>query len=37
MTGTMDIVVERIPNAVIVPAQAVFTREGKPVVYVAER
>lgn len=31
----MDVVIDRIPNAVIVPSQAVFTRGGKPVVYVA--
>jgi multidrug efflux pump subunit AcrA (membrane-fusion protein) len=35
MTGAMDIIVDRIPDAVIVPAQAVFTRDGEPVVYVA--
>ena len=26
MNGSMDVVIDRIPNAVIVPAQAVFTR-----------
>ena len=36
MNGRMDIVTERIADAVIVPAQAVFTREGKPTVYVVE-
>jgi hypothetical protein len=36
MNGSMDVVIDRIPNAVIVPAQAVFTRAGKPVVYVAD-
>lgn len=35
MAGKMDVVVDRIPNAVIVPAQAVFTKQGKPVVHVA--
>jgi multidrug efflux pump subunit AcrA (membrane-fusion protein) len=35
MNGAMDVVIDRIPDAVIVPAQAVFTRGGKPVVYVA--
>jgi multidrug efflux pump subunit AcrA (membrane-fusion protein) len=35
MNGSMDVAIDRIPNAVIVPAQAVFTRGGKPVVYVA--
>jgi multidrug efflux pump subunit AcrA (membrane-fusion protein) len=34
MNGAMDVVIDRIPDAVIVPAQAVFTRGGKPVVYV---
>ena len=37
MNGSMDIVINRIPNAVSVPAKAVFTRRGKPVVYVSER
>jgi multidrug efflux pump subunit AcrA (membrane-fusion protein) len=37
MNGSMDIVVKRIPNAISVPAKAVFTRNGKPVVYAAER
>jgi hypothetical protein len=36
MNGAMDVVIDRIPEAVIVPAQAVFTRDGKPVVYVAK-
>jgi multidrug efflux pump subunit AcrA (membrane-fusion protein) len=35
MNGAMDVVIDRIPNAVIVPAQAVFSKGGKPVVYVA--
>jgi hypothetical protein len=33
MNGSMDIVVERIPDTLIIPAQALFTRNGKPVVY----
>lgn len=37
MNGSMDIVTERIPEAIIVPAQAVFTRNGKPTVYLVER
>ena len=35
MAGKMDVVVDRIPDAVIVPAQAVFTKQGKPVVHLA--
>ncbi len=34
MNGRMDIVVDRIPNAVSVPAKAVFARSGRPVVLV---
>lgn len=36
MNGALDIVVRRIPNALSVPSKAIFTRNGKPVVYVAE-
>ena len=36
MNGSMDIVTERIPDAMIIPAQALFTRNGKPAVYVVE-
>jgi HlyD family secretion protein len=36
MNGGMDVVIRRIPNAISVPAKAIFTRAGKPVVYVAE-
>jgi multidrug efflux pump subunit AcrA (membrane-fusion protein) len=36
MNGGMDIVVNRIPNAVSIPAKALFTRAGKPIVYLAE-
>jgi len=35
MNGTLDVVVSRIPNAISVPARAVFTRAGRPIVYVA--
>lgn len=35
MNGGMDIVINRIPNAISIPAKALFTRAGKPVVYVA--
>jgi multidrug efflux pump subunit AcrA (membrane-fusion protein) len=37
MNCGMDIVVNRIPNAISIPAKALFTRNGKPVVFVAER
>jgi multidrug efflux pump subunit AcrA (membrane-fusion protein) len=33
----MDVIIERIRDAISVPAKAVFTRAGKPVVYVAEK
>lgn len=36
MAATMEVIVEKIPDAVIVSAQAVFTKDGKPRVYVAE-
>ena len=35
MNAGMDIVIRRIPNAITVPAKAVFTRAGKPIVYLA--
>ena len=35
MNGGMDIVIRHIPDAIGVPSKAVFTRNGKPVVYVA--
>lgn len=37
MNGGMDIVVKRIPNAISIPAKALFTRAGKPIVYQAIR
>jgi multidrug efflux pump subunit AcrA (membrane-fusion protein) len=37
MNGGLDVVVSRIPNAISIPSKAVFTRDGKPVVYIAER
>jgi HlyD family secretion protein len=36
MNGGMDIIVNRIPNAISIPSKALFTRDGKPVVYVAK-
>jgi hypothetical protein len=35
MNGGMDIVVRRVPNAISIPAKALFTRAGKPIVYLA--
>lgn len=37
MNGGMDIVINRIPNAISIPSKALFTRAGKPVVYLASR
>ena len=37
MNGGMDIIVNRIPNAISIPAKALFTRDGKPVVYLASK
>lgn len=37
MNGGMDIVIDRLPKTIAIPAKAVFTRDGKPVVFVAER
>lgn len=37
MNGGLDIVINRIPNAVSIPSKALFTHAGKPVVYVASR
>lgn len=34
MNGTLDIVTERIPQATIIPSEALFTRSGKPTVHV---
>jgi multidrug efflux pump subunit AcrA (membrane-fusion protein) len=36
MNSGMDVVINRIPNAISIPSKALFTHEGKPVVYVAE-
>jgi len=33
MNGKMDVILRRIPNALSVPAKAVYTRDGKPIVY----
>lgn len=36
MNGRLDVVVDRIPEAISIPAKAVFTRAGKPVAYISE-
>jgi multidrug efflux pump subunit AcrA (membrane-fusion protein) len=36
MNGSMDVVIDRIPNAIIIPSKAVFAENGKPVVWVIE-
>jgi hypothetical protein len=35
MNGGLDIIVNRIPSATSVPSKALFTRAGKPIVYLA--
>lgn len=35
MNGGMDIVINRIPDAISIPTKALFTRDGKPIVYVS--
>ena len=37
MNGSMDVVVNRIPGAISIPAKALFTHDGKPIVYVASK
>jgi len=37
MNGGMDIIIQRIPDALSIPAKAVFTHQGKPVVFLAEQ
>lgn len=36
MNAGMDIIINRIPHAISIPAKALFTRGGKPVVFVSE-
>ncbi len=36
LLADVEIIVERIPDAIHIPVQAVFEREGKPVVYVKQ-
>jgi HlyD family secretion protein len=35
MNGSMDVEIQRLPNAISIPAKALFTRNGKAVVYLA--
>ena len=35
MNARADIIVDRIPDAIVVPSSAVFTRRGRPIVYIA--
>ena len=37
MNSSMDIVVQRIADAISIPAKALFTKKGQPVVYLAHR
>jgi HlyD family secretion protein len=37
MNGGMDIIINRLPDAISIPAKALFTRAGKPVVFIADR
>ena len=37
MNGSMDVVTRRIPDAISIPGKAVFTRDGKPVVYLSRK
>jgi HlyD family secretion protein len=37
MNGKMDVILRRIPKALSVPAKAVYTRDGKPIVYVSRK
>lgn len=36
MIGGMDIIVNRIPNALSIPSKALFKKAGKPIVYLSE-
>jgi multidrug efflux pump subunit AcrA (membrane-fusion protein) len=37
MNGGMDIIVSRIPDAISIPSKALFTRAGRPIVYLVEQ
>jgi multidrug efflux pump subunit AcrA (membrane-fusion protein) len=34
LLADLEVIIEKIPNAIYIPAQAVFERDGRPVVYV---
>jgi multidrug efflux pump subunit AcrA (membrane-fusion protein) len=36
MNAAMDIIVNRIPDAISIPSKALFTRDGNPIVYLSE-
>lgn len=36
MNAGMDIIINRLPSAISIPSKAIFTRAGKPVVFLAE-
>lgn len=36
MNGSVDVVIQRLPDAISIPARALFTRGGKPVVWISE-
>jgi multidrug efflux pump subunit AcrA (membrane-fusion protein) len=37
MNGGLDVIVNKLPDALSIPAKALFTRNGKPIVYVADK
>src|SRR5262249_49828798 len=37
MNGAMDVIVNRLANAISIPSKALFTHEGKPIVYVPSK
>jgi len=37
MNGRLDIIIQRIPNAISIPANALFTRMGRPTVYLEDK
>jgi len=37
LLADIEIIVEKVPNAIYVPNQSVFEKDGKPVVYVREK
>ena len=37
MNGGIDVIVNKLPDALSIPAKALFTRNGKPAVYVADK